>query len=156
MNRHAPSPADRRKERQHNLSNPKCYKALVSTLSAALANIAAPWMVLVFVAFGVVGLRQMGLKSVGDFWRIASYRPEGHRRVSLTTAGHFRFAERGIAPGFSCGRGQPLFPEPVSGGRGLMRGKWLPGKTRTTTVAFKGRCPAVRRRAADKVETKAL
>ena len=36
MNRHAPSPADRRKERQHNLSNPKCYKALVSTLSAAL------------------------------------------------------------------------------------------------------------------------
>jgi hypothetical protein len=26
----------RRKERQHNLSNPKCYKALVSTLSAAL------------------------------------------------------------------------------------------------------------------------
>ena len=72
MNRHATSPADRRKERQHNLSNPKCYKALVSTLSAALANIAAPWMVLVFVAFGVVGLRQMGLKSVGDFWRIAS------------------------------------------------------------------------------------
>jgi purine-cytosine permease-like protein len=36
------------------------------------ANIAAPWMVLVFVAFGIIGLREMGLKSVGDFWRVAS------------------------------------------------------------------------------------
>jgi purine-cytosine permease-like protein len=36
------------------------------------ANIAAPWMVLVFVAFGIVGLRQMGLRSVGDFWHVAS------------------------------------------------------------------------------------
>jgi purine-cytosine permease-like protein len=36
------------------------------------ANIAAPWMVLVFVAFGVIGLRQMGLTSLGDFWRVAS------------------------------------------------------------------------------------
>ena len=36
------------------------------------ANIAAPWMVLVFVAFGIIGLRQMGLTSVGDFWRVAS------------------------------------------------------------------------------------
>ena len=36
------------------------------------ANIAAPWMVLVFVAFGIIGLRQMGLKSVGDFWHVAS------------------------------------------------------------------------------------
>jgi purine-cytosine permease-like protein len=36
------------------------------------ANIAAPWMVLVFVAFGIIGLRQMGLKSAGDFWRVAS------------------------------------------------------------------------------------
>jgi purine-cytosine permease-like protein len=36
------------------------------------ANIAAPWMVLVFVAFGIIGLRQMGLKSVGDFWPVAS------------------------------------------------------------------------------------
>ena len=39
---------------------------------ARFANIAAPWMVLVFVAFGIIGLRQMGLKSVGDFWHIAS------------------------------------------------------------------------------------
>jgi purine-cytosine permease-like protein len=36
------------------------------------ANIAAPWMVLVFAAFGIIGLRQMGLTSLGDFWRVAS------------------------------------------------------------------------------------
>ncbi len=36
------------------------------------ANIAAPWMVLMFVAFGIIGLREMGLKSVGDFWNVAS------------------------------------------------------------------------------------
>jgi purine-cytosine permease-like protein len=36
------------------------------------ANIAAPWMVLVFVAFGIIGLRQMGLRSMGDFWHVAS------------------------------------------------------------------------------------
>jgi len=36
------------------------------------ANIAAPWMVLIFVAFGIIGLREMGLKSVGDFWNVAS------------------------------------------------------------------------------------
>lgn len=35
------------------------------------ANIAAPWMVLVFVAFGIIGLREMGLTSVGDFWHVA-------------------------------------------------------------------------------------
>jgi purine-cytosine permease-like protein len=29
-------------------------------------------MVLVFVAFGIIGLRQMGLTSLGDFWRVAS------------------------------------------------------------------------------------
>jgi purine-cytosine permease-like protein len=29
-------------------------------------------MVLVFAAFGIIGLRQMGLRSVGDFWHIAS------------------------------------------------------------------------------------
>ena len=39
---------------------------------ARFANIAAPWMVLVFVAFGIIGLREMGLTSVGDFWRVAS------------------------------------------------------------------------------------
>jgi len=36
------------------------------------ANIAAPWMVLIFLAFGIIGLRQMGLQSVGDFWNVAS------------------------------------------------------------------------------------
>lgn len=36
------------------------------------ANIAAPWMVVVFVAFGAVGLREMGLTRVGDFWQVAT------------------------------------------------------------------------------------
>jgi purine-cytosine permease-like protein len=36
------------------------------------ANIVAPWMVLVFVAFGIIGLRQMGLTRVRDFWPVAS------------------------------------------------------------------------------------
>jgi purine-cytosine permease-like protein len=39
---------------------------------ARFANIAAPWMVLVFVGFGLVGLHQMGLNSVRDFWHVAS------------------------------------------------------------------------------------
>jgi purine-cytosine permease-like protein len=38
---------------------------------ARFANLAAPWMVLVFVAFGIVGLRQLGLTSPGDFWNVA-------------------------------------------------------------------------------------
>lgn len=38
------------------------YKAV-----ARFANIAAPWMVLVFVAFGLIGLRQMGVTSPGEF-----------------------------------------------------------------------------------------
>jgi purine-cytosine permease-like protein len=39
---------------------------------ARFANIAAPWMVLVFLAFGITGLHQMGLNRVGDFWKVAS------------------------------------------------------------------------------------
>src|SRR5262245_18949650 len=35
---------------------------------AHVATIAPPWMVLVFIAFGVVGLRQLGVDSLGDFW----------------------------------------------------------------------------------------
>jgi purine-cytosine permease-like protein len=35
------------------------------------ANIAAPWMILVFVAFGIIGLRQMEVTSLGDFWSLA-------------------------------------------------------------------------------------
>jgi purine-cytosine permease-like protein len=44
---------------------------------AKFANIAAPWMVLVFLVFGLVGLRQfidttgIQIKSVGDLWHLA-------------------------------------------------------------------------------------
>ena len=38
---------------------------------AHVANIAAPWMVLVFIAFGLVGLRQLGVDSIGEFWQKA-------------------------------------------------------------------------------------
>ncbi len=38
---------------------------------AHVANIAAPWMVLVFIAFGLVGLRQLGVESLGEFWQKA-------------------------------------------------------------------------------------
>jgi purine-cytosine permease-like protein len=35
---------------------------------ARVANIASPWMVLVFIAFGLVGLRQLGVDSLADLW----------------------------------------------------------------------------------------
>lgn len=35
---------------------------------ARIANIAAPWMVLVFIAFGIIGLRQLGIDSVDGIW----------------------------------------------------------------------------------------
>lgn len=35
------------------------------------ANLAAPWMVVVFIAFGIIGLGELGLKSPWDFWRFA-------------------------------------------------------------------------------------
>jgi purine-cytosine permease-like protein len=35
---------------------------------ARIANIAAPWMVLVFIAYGIVGLRQLGVDSLASFW----------------------------------------------------------------------------------------
>lgn len=35
---------------------------------ARIANIAAPWLVLVFIAFGIIGARQLGIESVGEFW----------------------------------------------------------------------------------------
>ena len=38
---------------------------------ARFANIAAPWMVIMFVAFGIVGMHKMGMNSVGDFWEVA-------------------------------------------------------------------------------------
>src|SRR5512147_2749632 len=36
------------------------------------ANIAAPWMIAVFIAFGIIGLRELGLQSFGDFWSFAT------------------------------------------------------------------------------------
>jgi purine-cytosine permease-like protein len=41
---------------------------------ARFANIAAPWMVLIFLAFGLVGLRQLGVTSPADFWEVAQTR----------------------------------------------------------------------------------
>jgi purine-cytosine permease-like protein len=35
---------------------------------ARIANIAAPWMVLVFIAYGIIGARQLGIASLGEFW----------------------------------------------------------------------------------------
>jgi purine-cytosine permease-like protein len=35
---------------------------------ARVANIAAPWLVLVFVAFGIIGLRQLGIDGVTGLW----------------------------------------------------------------------------------------
>jgi len=35
---------------------------------ARIANIAAPWMVLVFIAYGIVAARQIGIDSIGTFW----------------------------------------------------------------------------------------
>ena len=39
---------------------------------AHFSKIAAPWMFLVFVACGVAVLPQLGVSSVGDFWRVAN------------------------------------------------------------------------------------
>ncbi len=36
------------------------------------ANIASPWMVLVFLAFGFVALPQLGVDSFGNFWAVAN------------------------------------------------------------------------------------
>lgn len=35
---------------------------------ARIANLAAPWMVLIFISFGIIGARQLGIDSVGGFW----------------------------------------------------------------------------------------
>ena len=36
------------------------------------ANIAAPWMVIMFIVFGLSVLPELGVKSIGDFWRVAN------------------------------------------------------------------------------------
>jgi purine-cytosine permease-like protein len=38
---------------------------------ARFANVAVPWMVLVFIAFGLIGLRQLGVTSFSEFWPAA-------------------------------------------------------------------------------------
>lgn len=38
---------------------------------ARFANIAAPWMILVFLAFGIIGLRELGVTRVSEFWDTA-------------------------------------------------------------------------------------
>jgi purine-cytosine permease-like protein len=38
---------------------------------AEFANMAVPWMIAVFIAFAIIGLRQLGLTSLGDFWHVA-------------------------------------------------------------------------------------
>jgi purine-cytosine permease-like protein len=35
---------------------------------ARIANIAAPWMVLVFIAYGIIAARQIGIDSLSTFW----------------------------------------------------------------------------------------
>ncbi len=38
---------------------------------ARFAAVAAPWMIIVFLAFGIVGLSQLGVTEVGDIWETA-------------------------------------------------------------------------------------
>lgn len=38
---------------------------------ARFANLAAPWMVVVFAAFGIIGLRRLGVTSLDNFWSVA-------------------------------------------------------------------------------------
>lgn len=41
---------------------------------ARFSNIASPWMVLIFLACGLVTLPKLGVESIGDFWTIAQTR----------------------------------------------------------------------------------
>ena len=45
----------------------KGYDAVVR-----FANIAAPWMVVMFLVFGIAALPELGVRSPGDFWRVAN------------------------------------------------------------------------------------
>ncbi len=50
------------------------------------ANIAAPWMVVMFLVFGIAALPDLGVGSVGDFWRVANEVWDGK-----ATEGHVQF-----------------------------------------------------------------
>jgi len=39
---------------------------------AHFANIASPWMTIMFIIFGLSALPELGVKSLGDFWRVAN------------------------------------------------------------------------------------
>jgi len=39
---------------------------------AHFANIAAPWMVVMFIVFGIVSLPELGIRSIGDFWCVTN------------------------------------------------------------------------------------
>ena len=45
----------------------KGYDAVVR-----FANLAAPWMVAMFLVFGIAALPELGVRSLGDFWRVAN------------------------------------------------------------------------------------
>ncbi|MHA1563694.1 MAG: purine-cytosine permease family protein [Alphaproteobacteria bacterium] len=45
----------------------KGYDAVVR-----FANIAAPWMVVMFLVFGIAALPELGVRSLDDFWRVAN------------------------------------------------------------------------------------
>jgi len=70
--------------------------ALIAVIAAAgyravarFADLAAPWMILVFLAFGIVGLRQLGVSSVGEVWEVATTRiwPGGAPRAGAPSFG---------------------------------------------------------------------
>jgi purine-cytosine permease-like protein len=59
----------------------KGYDAVVR-----FANIAAPWMVVMFLVFGIAALPELGVRSTGDFWRVANEVWDGE-----AAAGHVQF-----------------------------------------------------------------
>lgn len=67
--------------------------ALIAVVAAAgyravarFAALAAPWMVLLFLAFGIIGLRELGVTRVGEVWEAATTRiwPGGEPRAGAT------------------------------------------------------------------------
>ncbi len=67
--------------------------ALIAGIAAAgyravarFAELAAPWMVLLFLAFGIIGLRELGVTRLGDVWEVANTKiwPGGEPRAGST------------------------------------------------------------------------